>query len=202
MGPSGAVSGCGVAEPRNSNVRNRRMTASASKPAPDPDRPGKPVTATHLGEVVGISDRQVRELGRRGIVPRLPDGKYPIRAAIRAYCAWMREAAAGRGQMGPKSSLTAERLRLVREQADRAALANAQTRGELVPAAAVEAEWAAIATALRARLLALPSRVNQHLPHLTAAEVAMVDREVRDALTELGGTGAADTPNPASERVA
>ena len=177
------------------------MTASASI-APV-DNPGKPVTAAHLGEVVGITDRAVRELGRRGIVPRLADGRYPIRAAIRAYCAWMREAAAGRGQMGPKSSLTAERLRLVREQADRAALGNAQARGELVPAAAVEAEWASVATALRARLLALPSRVNQRLPHLTAAEVEAIDREVRDALTELGGgTPLPDMPIPSSQPVA
>lgn len=172
------------------------MTASASKlPVELPsDKPGKPVTAAHLGGVVGISDRAVRELGRRGIVPRLPDGLYPVRAAVRAYCAWMREAAVGRGQMGPKSSLTAERLRLTREQADRAALGNAQARGELVPAAAVEAEWASVATALRARLLALPSQVNQRLPHLTAAEVEAIDREVRDALTELGGG------NPAADR--
>lgn len=177
------------------------MTASASQLSVD--KPDKAVTATHLGGVVGISDRAVRELGRRGIVPRHADGTYPIRASIRAYCAWMREAAAGRGQMGPKSSLTAERLRLVREQADRAELANRATRGELVPAADVEAEWAAIATALRARLLALPARVHQRLAHLTAAEVEAIDREVRDALTELGGgTLAPDMPLPATQRVA
>lgn len=182
------------------------MTASASI-APvglKPEKPDKLVKAARLGEVVGITDRAVRELGRRGIVPRHPDGTYPLRASVLAYCAWMREAAAGRGQMGPKSSLTAQRLRLVSEQADRAELANRATRGELVPAADVEAEWAAIATALRARLLALPSRVHQRLAHLTASEVAQIDREVRDALKELGGGGdpAADMPIPATQSVA
>ena len=179
------------------------MTASASAPAPKPDNPDKPVTAAHLGDLVGITDRQVRTLGTEGIVPRLPNGTYPLRASIRAYCARMREAAAGRGQMGPKSSLTAQRLRLVREQADRAELQNRALRGELVPAADVEAEWAAVATALRARLLALPARVHQRLPHLTAAEVAALDREVRDALTELGGgTPTVDMPIPEPESVA
>lgn len=202
MGPSPRVGRCGGAEPRCQNVRNRRMTASASQSVVEP-KPDKAVTAAHLGGVVGITDRAVRALATKGVVPRLPDGRYPIRASIRAYCTWMREAAAGRGQMGPKSSLTAERLRLVREQADRAELQNRALRGELVPAAEVEAEWAAIATALRARLLAMPARVHQRLPHLTVAEVAALDREVRDALTELGGgTPAADTPFSASQAVA
>ena len=147
---------------------------------------GKPVSAAHLGAVIGVSERAVRELGRLGRVPRLPDGTYPLRAAVRAYCAFLRDAAAGRGGTGAASGLARERQRLTREQADRAELANQLTRRELVPAAEVEAEWARVCVGFRARLLAVPSRVHQHLPHLTPAEVEAVDREVRDALTELG----------------
>jgi phage terminase Nu1 subunit (DNA packaging protein) len=56
-----------------------------------------------------------------------------------------------------------------------------------VEAVAVEREWAAILTRLRARLLAAPSRAGQRLPHLTAHDVAALDREIRDALAELAG---------------
>jgi phage terminase Nu1 subunit (DNA packaging protein) len=77
-------------------------------------------------------------------------------------------------------------VQLIREQANREAPCNAALRRELLPAAEVEAVWAATLTGLRARLLALPSRAQQRLGHLTAHDVVALDREVRDALTELG----------------
>jgi hypothetical protein len=40
--------------------------------------------------------------------------------------------------------------------------------------------------ASRASTLAVPSRVSQRLPHLTAHDVAEIDAEVREALTEIG----------------
>lgn len=174
--------------------------ATTLKPKPD-----RLVSAAEFADLVGIGERAVRELARKGIVPRTPEGLYPLRASVLGYCASMRAAATGRlGELdGSTSGLTIQRKRLVREQADRAELVNQQMRGELVPAAEVEAEWARIATALRARLLALPSRVHQRLAHLTPAELATIDREVRDALTELGtGDRASDMAVPATQSVA
>ena len=44
------------------------------------------------------------------------------------------------------------------------------------------------------RMLALPSRLQQRLPNLTAGDVAAIDREIRDALMETGnGDIAAET---------
>jgi phage terminase Nu1 subunit (DNA packaging protein) len=39
-------------------------------------------------------------------------------------------------------------------------------------------------------MLAVPSRVSQRLPHLTAHDLAEIDAEVRAALTEVGSDGA------------
>jgi terminase small subunit / prophage DNA-packing protein len=39
---------------------------------------------------------------------------------------------------------------------------------------------------VRAGMLAVLSRAAQRLPHLTAHDVTMIDREVRDVLTEIG----------------
>ena len=39
---------------------------------------------------------------------------------------------------------------------------------------------------VRAGMLAVPSRVSQRLPHLTAHDVAEIDAEVRTVLTEIG----------------
>ena len=43
---------------------------------------------------------------------------------------------------------------------------------------------------VRAGLLAIPSSVGARLPHLTAADVNEIDREVRAVLTEMAGHGA------------
>ena len=50
----------------------------------------------------------------------------------------------------------AERLRKTREEADRLALANARTRGEVVEIAAVKALGAAVLIAVRNRILSFP----------------------------------------------
>jgi terminase small subunit / prophage DNA-packing protein len=51
---------------------------------------------------------------------------------------------------------------------------------------------------IRARLQAVPSRVRARCPDLTAAQVAAVDRELRDALAELAeDDGGVAGPSPA-----
>jgi phage terminase Nu1 subunit (DNA packaging protein) len=42
---------------------------------------------------------------------------------------------------------------------------------------------------VRAGMLAVPSRVVQRLPHLTAHDVTEIDGEVRAVLTEIGSVG-------------
>ena len=83
-------------------------------------------------------------------------------------------------------NLTSEQARLAREQADAQALKNAFLRGEYVPASEVERAWSDTLRALRSRLLAVPSRLRQSMQHLTTSDVTMIDRELRDALQELG----------------
>ena len=64
-----------------------------------------------------------------------------------------------------------------------------QRRGELVPAADVERTWADILRGVRARMIAVPGRVGARLGHLTVGDVAVIDAEVRAALTEVGNKG-------------
>jgi phage terminase Nu1 subunit (DNA packaging protein) len=82
---------------------------------------------------------------------------------------------------------TKQRGRLAAAQADVAEIKAAKLRGSLVEAAEVEAAWSGVLRTVRAGMLAVPSRVSQRLPHLTAADVAVIDRGVRDALIEVGG---------------
>ena len=64
-------------------------------------------------------------------------------------------------------------------------LKNARLRGSLLDAEAVEREWCSILTAVRSGCLAIPSRLGSRLPHLSPADVAKVDAEVRAVLNEL-----------------
>lgn len=66
----------------------------------------------------------------------------------------------------------------------------AKLRGELIPVADVEAEWSALVTDARQRLLAVPSRLGTKLG-LSREQVAIADAEIRAALTALAGQDAA-----------
>lgn len=137
-------------------------------------------TAAEMGDLLGISQNTLADLTRRGIVVKTKRNEYAMRESVRAYAAHMRELVQQRGT--PTKTIALERERLTREQADREAMRNARLRGELVNSDEIERTWSATLTHLRAAILAIPPR----LSHLSAADIAAVDRELRAALTEIG----------------
>lgn len=146
----------------------------------------EPVTGLELGRLIRVSEQTVRDLARKGIVVRKGRGAYDLAQSVGNYSDHLREMAAGRGGESGINTLTAERARLAREQADTAAQKNAAMRRELVSAAEVERGWVEIVRASRAAILALTSRIRGRLPHLTAADAKVIDGEIRDALATLG----------------
>ena len=58
-------------------------------------------------------------------------------------------------------------------------------RGALLEAETVARRWEAIGREVQARVLACTSRIRAALPHLTAADAEVIDRELRAALTAL-----------------
>jgi phage terminase Nu1 subunit (DNA packaging protein) len=144
------------------------------------------VSAKELAELFGISDRSVRELHDRGITKKSGRGRYLLTESVQLYTAHLRGVAAGRGGEDGVLDLTVQRARLAKEQADSQALKNATQRNEMVPAIEVERGWTTVCRRVRNAMLAVPSRVRQTLPHLTAYDASVIDREVRDALSELG----------------
>lgn len=147
------------------------------------------MSSLELADLFEITDRAVRDLAQRGILTKTARGRYPLVESVRAYTAHLREEASARG--GGKG-LTDERQRATRERADHLALRNAQARRELVSVIETEAAWSEILRRVRSRSLAVPSRCRQRLPHLTAQDAEAIDREIRDALTELGTDASRD----------
>ncbi len=142
-------------------------------------QPSGAITTDELADLLDLSVGRVLGLARAKHIPRMSAGRFDRRAAVRAYVAYLRQNPVGRKSADP--ALADERRRLVREQADREAIRNAVTRGELVPAADVKATWESILTDVRAAMLAIPSRV----PELDRATADRLDREIRAALEAL-----------------
>lgn len=137
-----------------------------------------------LATFIGVVPRYVRDLARDGTAIRVDRGLYDVRQSTGRYIARLREHASKAGRP-VTSDLSAEKLRLAREQADKLELANQAARRELLPASEVEREWSEILRHLRAAILALPSRIGQRVPALTQTDLAAIDGEIRDILTEL-----------------
>lgn len=128
-----------------------------------------PLTQAQFGDLVGISQQAVSDLVRRTI---LPDGATGDEWLL-AYCDHLREVAAGRGGSNAME-LAAERARLAREQADKLAMQNAVTRGELAPAHLLE-QVLARAGARAGRLLeTIPGLLRRRLPQLSADDIGAV----------------------------
>src|ERR1700731_2634779 len=148
------------------------------------------VTAGELADLLGVSTKTVRELAGRKIAVRAGRGMYDLRASVRGYSNHMRAIATGKaGGEAVAASAAAARARLAGALADKAELANARHRGALVDAEAVQREWSDTFRGVRARMMAVPTRCGARLPHMTAHDIAMIEGEVRDALTAAGESG-------------
>ena len=139
---------------------------------------------------VGVSPGRVSQMVADGL-PVEADGRIDVARGelwIKANISPTRSAAQTRGDpelpFAAQRDATAERVRLLREQADHAALRNAEKRRELLSAAEVERAWSGVLRDVRAAMLALPRRIQQRIGHLTPAEIDLIDREIRDALSE------------------
>lgn len=157
----------------------------AARPA-TPDAPPAPLlmdfSEAEFAALIGLTSRQVRNYARDGIIVKNANKRFDA-AEVAKYCAHVRS----RLHKGvPRNEeLTAERIRKERAAAEKIELQNAAARGELLPSAEVLATWSGILRDVRGGLLALPARCAAELPGLTKAEVAKIDRLVRDALEDL-----------------
>jgi len=134
------------------------------------------VSQTAFGELVGISQPAVSDLLSRGVIAQGQSaGEW-----LRGYCANLREVAAGR-QAGEGFDLPTERARLAREQADKIAMQNAQTRRELAPAYLIEEVLAKAGAKVAGILEAIPGQVKRRLPSLPASEIEAIQSEIAKA---------------------
>lgn len=110
----------------------------------------------------------------------------------KAYIQRLREAAAGRGGEGAVGELAVERARLAREQADKIAMQNAVTRGELAPVALIEEVLTKAASKVAGVLDAIPGMIRRRVPLLTADDIDLIAGEVAKARNTVAAMSLAD----------
>lgn len=146
---------------------------------------GQDVSA--VARVLALSERQVQELARDGIIPRTTRGTYDLLVCVQSYVKHIREVAAGRSSTDGKLDIVAERARLAREQADHYAMKNAVMREQLVPAEDIEAAYVSVQSAVQRRILAVPKAVAALVSIESEARVceAIIRQHLEEALEEI-----------------
>jgi hypothetical protein len=140
--------------------------------------------ATHLD----MSERAVREFLDAASI----DHKLASLSEIRVkYIRRLREIAAGRSSNG-ESDLVTERARLARAQADKAEMDNAERRGQLILAEAIEPKLKAAFVAAREKWLDAVGRLARELPAEVDAREAMLQHEFEGFLHRLATWSTAD----------
>lgn len=138
------------------------------------------VGTSALAGILGVSDSRIRQLERSGIITKIGRGRYNLAAAVRGYCAYLKEAA------GQPEGLSEKDL-LDRTRRKKLELEIQIMQGELHRSQDVEREMNAMVAAFRARCLAIPTKVSPQL--LGQADLAVVQstlkREIFEALAEL-----------------
>lgn len=131
-------------------------------------------------------------MARPGAPKKGPDGLWDVLECARFMIKQAQMAAAGRQEKPAAGKtkvldLSHERARLAREQADKIALENAVSRGELMPEAEVVSTWQLIITAARSKFLALPTKLAPILAPLTDPVLVQdkLTAAVHESLSEL-----------------
>jgi phage terminase Nu1 subunit (DNA packaging protein) len=119
-----------------------------------------------LAELIGVSEARVSQILDEGLVVR----GYTLRAQLLAYCAWIREVAAGRGsaEIGGLD-LVQERAALAREQRMGIEIKNAVLRGEFAPISVLAEVLATASQSIVERFDQLPSLLKKNCPELPDA---------------------------------
>ncbi len=144
------------------------------------------MTQPEIAAFLNLATSQVRTKTVDGVLVKAGRARWDVRRSTAAYIARLQEHAARAGRPPDGGDdLRAEKLRLTRAQADKEETRVKRESGDLVEVAAVSREWSNLMRDVRNALLAVPSRCGAALPHLTATDIATLDREIKKALEGL-----------------
>jgi phage terminase Nu1 subunit (DNA packaging protein) len=153
----------------------------------------KRLLKSQAAELAGMTQAGLSSAMKGGNPPPMAADGYPCKE----YGDWLRKRAladVGFSSNGECYDLKAEQARLNFHQANIRQLEEAELRGELLRAEAVLKEWQGVVTNIRARLLALPSKLaaQGHGARTRGDLQRLLQEGIAEALAELAGGRHAD----------
>lgn len=142
-------------------------------------------STSELAEVLGLSDRRIRQLEKEGVISKISRGKYNLPQAVQQYINWIKSQATAKSE--EEFDLKKEKTLLTRAQRQRVELELQIMRGELHRSEDVKRVMNDMLGAFRARCLAIPSKAAPRLQGQTDLAVIqdVLKKEVYEALVEL-----------------
>lgn len=152
-----------------------------------------------LAKLLNLDPRRIQQLANDGHIVKAARGRYFLAKSINGYCRFLQGSAGGGAD---PNSFATQRTRLTKARADLVEMDRAERSGSLVPAEQVEEGWIKIAAIIRARMLALPTKLAPRMATVrTAAEAReILDGEITNALLEIAETAVTVIPDDGPPR--
>lgn len=146
-----------------------------------------------IAKLLMISERRVQQLAKRGVIPKVGRGRYPLAGSVQGYVRFLQERSLGDDDV---PDVGVERARRLRAQADISELKRDKMRGDLIDIQKVERQAEQTMIHIQSRLLQLPERVSGRLVALEAEHEIkhLLRNEVEEVLNSLADD--ADDPPP------
>lgn len=143
----------------------------------------KVVTTAEISEILGFSDRRIRQLVDENALVRIGHGKFDLSASIQAYISYLVEKEKPTGEIDK----TEEEALWTRARRQKAELELQIIKGEVHRAEDVKRVMNNMLIAFRSRVLAIPSKISPLLIAKTDINVIklILKDAVYEALTEL-----------------
>lgn len=138
-----------------------------------------------IAKLFGLSERRVQQMAQEGIIPKPEKNQYELVGCVRSYINYLQQRAFGKG-VAPQDTHV-ERARLLKAQADMAEIELAEKTRALVTVERVEADWLAMVSATRAKLLSIPTKSAYQIAALKEPQEIerFLKRTIYEALNEL-----------------
>lgn len=136
-----------------------------------------------ISQLLKLSERRVQQLVKDGILPRPAKGEYDAIACIHSYIDYLKKLAQGNGEL----SLTEERTRYTKYQADIAEITLRKERGQIIDTQIAMKVWGEVVTSVRQKLLGMPTRLapliatSQSIPEIKDR----LDHAIEEVLNEF-----------------
>lgn len=153
------------------------------------------VSAAVLADLLGVTDRRVRQLATEGIFTRVSKGRYNLPDSIKTYLNMLKmEKDIMNSQVTGELDLDQERAIKVRVERHQAEIKLALMRGEIHKASDVEQVMVDMLTSFRTRLLNIPPKLAPILSDKNDKGVIqeILTNEITEVLHELKDYNAED----------